>query len=182
MPTGPLPNSYIVPDTRLIAGEYPGAVDPVEAKRRLSVLLDACVGTFVDLTTPDDGLVSYDPILRQLPLGSLAERVIMPIPDLRVCGDEQMRRVLDAIDSALDTGQTVYLHCWGGVGRTGTVVGCWLVRHGRSGQEALDEVATLYASMSDVKRRKHPLSPETEAQRRTITRWETVERASSVRE
>ena len=23
----------------------------------------------------------------------------------------------------------VYVHCWGGVGRTGTVVGCWLVRH-----------------------------------------------------
>jgi protein-tyrosine phosphatase len=139
-------------------------------------LLNAGVQTFVDLTTPDDGLTSYDPILRQLPLGALAERIHMPIPDLRVCGDQQMRRILDAIDSALDTGQTVYVHCWGGVGRTGTVIGCWLVRHGRSGQEALAEVAELYGSMSEAKRRKHPHSPETEAQRRMIARWETIER------
>ena len=176
MPFGPLPNSYTISDTRLIAGEYPGAPDSDEAQRRLAALLDAGVQTFVDLTTPDDGLVPYDPILRQLPLGALAERVHMPIPDLRVCGDHQMRRILDAIDSALDTGQTVYVHCWGGVGRTGTVIGCWLVRHRRSGQEALGEVAELYASMSDAKRRRHPQSPETEAQCRMIVRWETIER------
>jgi hypothetical protein len=176
MSSAPLPNSYLIPDTRLLAGEYPGAPDPADAQRRLDALLDAGVQTFVDLTTPDDGLTSYDPILRQLPLGALAERIHMPIPDLRVCGDHQMRRILDAIDSALDTGQTVYVHCWGGVGRTGTVIGCWLVRHGRSGQEALGEVAELYGSMSDAKRRKHPHSPETEAQRRMIARWETIER------
>jgi hypothetical protein len=56
------------------------------------------------------------------------------------------------------------------------VIGCWLVRHGRLGQEALGEVAELYGSMSEAKRRKHPHSPETEAQRRMIARWETVER------
>ena len=28
------------------------------------------------------------------------------------------------------------MHCWGGVGRTGTVVGCWLVRHGLDGGDA----------------------------------------------
>ena len=27
-------------------------------------------------------------------------------------------------------GRKVYVHCWGGVGRTGTVVGCYLVRQG----------------------------------------------------
>ena len=175
MSSGPLPNSYTIPDTHLIAGEYPGAIDSADAKRRLATLLDAGVQTFVDLTTPDDGLIPYDSILRQLPLGSLTERVHMPIPDLRVCGDHQMRRILDAIDSALDTGQTVYVHCWGGVGRTGTVIGCWLVRHGRNGEEALKEVQLLYGSMSDAKRRKHPRSPETEAQRRMIARWQTVE-------
>lgn len=171
----PLPSSYIVPGTGLIAGEYPGSTDEAEAKSRLAALLDAGVHTFVDLTTPDDGLTPYDPVLRRLPRGELAERIHMPIPDLRVCGDRQMRRILDAIDSALETGQTVYVHCWGGVGRTGTVIGCWLVRQGRSGQDALDEVAALYASMSEAKRRNSPHSPETETQRRMVVRWETVE-------
>lgn len=31
----------------------------------------------------------------------------------------------------------VYLHCWGGIGRTGTIVGCWLARNGFPGKAAL---------------------------------------------
>ena len=38
--------------------------------------------------------------------------------------------MLDAIDDQLENGGNVYVHCWGGKGRTGTVVGCWLIRHG----------------------------------------------------
>ena len=41
-----------------------------------------------------------------------------------------MTRILDDVDAALADGGAVYVHCWGGIGRTGTVVGCWLVRHG----------------------------------------------------
>ena len=32
---------------------------------------------------------------------------------------EQTAATLDAIDSAMDDCKTVYVHCWGGVGRTG---------------------------------------------------------------
>ncbi len=35
------------------------------------------------------------------------------------------------------------MHCWGGVGRTGTVVGCWLVRHGLDDGDAIARIATL---------------------------------------
>jgi protein-tyrosine phosphatase len=35
-----------------------------------------------------------------------------------------LRRTLDAIHSELAAGGVVYLHCRGGCGRTGTVVGC----------------------------------------------------------
>ena len=41
-----------------------------------------------------------------------------------------MVMILDRIDTALDDGENVYVHCWGGSGRTGMVVGCWLRRHG----------------------------------------------------
>ena len=42
----------------------------------------------------------------------------------------ETRKILDRIDAALYDDQNVYVHCWGGSGRTGTVVGCWLLRHG----------------------------------------------------
>ena len=38
-------------------------------------------------------------------------------------------------------GKNVYVYCWGGIGRTSTAVGCWLVRHGMTGDEALAEIA-----------------------------------------
>jgi protein-tyrosine phosphatase len=54
-----------------------------------------------------------------------------------------MVRILDAIDTALAEGQSVYVHCAGGIGRTGTVVGCYLVRHGMPGEVALEEMMRL---------------------------------------
>ena len=79
-----------------------------------------------------------------------------------------MVAILDAIDHALAEGRNVYVHCWGGVGRTGTVVGCWLVRHGRTGDEALDQVADWWQSMEKADRRR---SPETREQRTYVREW-----------
>ena len=59
------------------------------------------------------------------------------IRDMRVCNERHMRRVLDAIDKDIADGRTVYVHCWGGIGRTGMVIGCWLVRHGMMVDRAL---------------------------------------------
>ena len=70
--------------------------------------------------------------------------------------------MLDTIDQALAAGHTMYVHCWGGVGRTGTVVGCHLVRHGQQGTAALHALARRWQTVA--KRPRHPCSPETEAQ------------------
>ena len=42
---------------------------------------------------------------------------------------EEERQILDAIDSEISEGQKVYVHCWGGIGRTG--LGGIGHRHGR---------------------------------------------------
>ena len=172
---GPIPNSYVVPGTRLMAGEYPGHRDSREAGARLAALLDAGVRTFVDLTAPADALEPYEPVLRRLPFGPDAERLSFPIKDVSITHAEGMCRILDAIDSALAADHAVYVHCWGGVGRTGTVVGCWLVRHGKTGDEAVAEVNRLFQFMTPKKLAGHPVSPETGEQREMIRGWREAE-------
>jgi protein-tyrosine phosphatase len=80
----------------------------------------------------------------------------MSIPDFGVPKDEEMRRILDTIDDALEEGRTVFVHCRGGIGRTGTVIGCHLRRHGASAEEALEALGGR---------------PETEEQYAIIRRW-----------
>ena len=129
----PILTSYLVAE-RLIAGEYPGAADPSLARSRLRAFAERGVRTFVDLTHPADALPPYEHLLEA---GS--RRVAHPIVDFGTTTIPHMTRILDDVDAALEDGHSVYVHCWGGVGRTGTVVGCWLVRH------RLDEADPLRA-------------------------------------
>ena len=93
-----------------------------------------------------------------------------PIADVSVPGSpREMSDILDAIDAALRDGKTVYVHCWGGVGRTGAVIGCWLVRHGKTGDEALGQIAEWWRGVQKV--RRQPRSPETPAQHAYVRDW-----------
>ena len=72
-----------------------------------------------------------------------------PIRDNDVSSIEQMVAILDTIDHAISSELPVYVHCWGGVGRTGTVVGCYLARHGiATGQECLAKI--MYFRVSSI--------------------------------
>ena len=78
-----------------------------------------------------------------------------------------MRVVQDALAAALAQGETVYVHCFGGIGRTGTVVGCYLVEQGMDGTAALDQIARWRQGTPDG----HRPSPETSAQRDFVRGW-----------
>lgn len=167
----PLPNSYWVRPGRFAAGEYPGDLDPCHDAAKLKMLLRAGINYLIDLTVAGE--------LR--PYRDIAEREAraqgvrvgyerFPIADVEVPRSrEWMAWILDAIDAALDDGRTVYVHCWGGVGRTGTVVGCWLVRHGESGASALEQVARWWQGVEKVCR--IPTSPETRGQSEYVFNW-----------
>ena len=166
-----LPNAYWLAPGRIACGEYPGARTPDAARARLRTLLDAGVRTFVDLTEPNE-LVPYDETLHLLAT-DVVDYVRLPIRDLDVPHTAaDMSRTLDVVDHAAASRPAVYVYCWGGIGRTGTVAGYWLRRHGASGDAALDQVARLFATMEKAPFRGD--SPETDAQRDYVRRWSEV--------
>jgi len=60
----PIPNSNVLLDGRLIAGEYPGDRRDGPAKAKFGALLDAGVRTFIDLTESHE-LAPYDSLPRR---------------------------------------------------------------------------------------------------------------------
>jgi hypothetical protein len=167
----PHANCYWVEPNRFLAGEYPGAKDKAGARQILRRFLANGVTFFLDLTEVHE-LNPYAELLHDeaAAVGKTVMYRRMPIPDLSVPQTgQEMVAILDAIDAALASRHTVYVHCWGGVGRTGTVVGCYLVRHGRSGPQALRDLSRLWQGTEKSKVRPH--TPETAEQVRFVRHW-----------
>jgi protein-tyrosine phosphatase len=166
----PIPNSYWLPGERILAGEYPGAPDAGATSARLELFLDAGITSFIDLTSAGE-LVSYESLLRQMAAGRGLEVRYhrLPIADMSVPTPEHMHRILDLIEEEQAADRTVYVHCWGGVGRTGTVVGCYLVRSGLDGKAALAKLAQLWRTVEKCD--WYQDSPESDAQRAFVRDW-----------
>jgi hypothetical protein len=73
------------------------------------------------------------------------------------------------IDRRIREGGAVFLHCWGGVGRTGLVVGCWLQEHGRTPDAALGELSRKWSTVAKSSRK--PASPEISEQVDWVKTW-----------
>jgi hypothetical protein len=172
----PLNRSYWVVPGRFLAGVYPSSADPAEAADKLQKLLAIGIRHFVNLTEPGESTWEGMPLTDyELELTALAGRknaqVICRrrlIRDLDVPTVDEMRSILDEIDEAVRAGRPVYFHCWGDRGRTGTVAGCYLARHGMAmGDNALNTVR--YLRRTDAKANTEP--PETPVQKAFVRAW-----------
>jgi Tyrosine phosphatase family len=176
----PFDRSFWVSPERLLGGGYPGDSDPRQEQAKLQALFDAGIRAFVDLTHPTDcdphdrPLAPYTTALASIAgaRGVVASYARCPMVDETAPTSEAMKTTLDIIDARLRARETVYVHCWGGRGRTGTVAGCWLARHGVArGEEVL-------AVLRRARYRRGALDlpcPAEKSQRDMVVRWRVGE-------
>jgi hypothetical protein len=172
----PFARSYWVVPGRLLAGYIPASRDPETQRNNLAGLLKVGIRAVVNLTEPGEcnsagvALPDYSEEWETLAGEVPVDYHGLGFNDGTAPDDELMERILGTIDRSLDQGRPVYVHCWGGRGRTGTVVGCWLARHGMAGEFALEMVQ--YLRRSDPKAAE--ASPETAEQIAMVRRWRSL--------
>ena len=164
--TRPIEHCYWVVENKLLAGEYPGTKETDSSKKKVDELVRAGITLFIDLTKKTEGLLPYSNFLRPHKRASHRQ---FPICDVSIPRSKKIAiRILDAIDTEISNGGIVYVHCWGGVGRTGLIVGCWLARHCGNGNDALIRLRELWQHCPKSRTRQ---SPETSEQERYIIDW-----------
>ncbi|MCF6147239.1 MAG: protein phosphatase [Candidatus Kuenenia sp.] len=85
----------------------------------------------------------------------------IPIADLTPPTQEQIEEFISFVNEAVYSRRRVVVHCDAGIGRTGTMLACYLINKGFSAKDAIAEV-----------RKKRPGSIETIEQEETIFEYE----------
>lgn len=145
----------------LFAGEYPGDKYDTFAKIKIPQMIHFGVRHFVDLT----GKGELRPYVHLLPKGTTYTR--FPIIDCGIPKSvDDVHWLVDKINelSKRDDGY-VYIHCWGGVGRTGTIVACCLAEsmENPTGDKVMESLRRCFSAMPKSAYRVTPDTQEQEA-------------------
>ena len=185
----PIKNSYLVDrELGIYAGEYPGDKDDNMCQIKVTDPHSwSHFKYFYDLTVSGE----LNPYCQYLNSRQLYER--FPIPDCGIPqGTSSIARLLDEIvyrckgnsedmkkgyeKSVKREYEKTYIHCWGGVGRTGTIVACYYAYRMKAQGNTIDEIYCkaldmLAESFSRCPKSKYRNSPENQLQRDFIKKF-----------
>ncbi|MBM4054052.1 MAG: protein phosphatase [Planctomycetes bacterium] len=137
----------------LIKNEIAGMARPMSGISNFEFLKESGIDVIVSL--------SEWPLHRTLleEFGFINKHI--PIADLTPPTQEQIEEFILFVNEAISSDKKVVVHCDAGIGRTGTMLACYLVNKGYSAKDAIIEV-----------RKKRPGSIETIAQEETVMEYE----------
>lgn len=176
----PRPGMYWVLPGQLLAGTYPGDHDASTMDAKLNALLEAGIGSIVNLMDEEEILehtngeqfTPYENHIEELAekRGRVVEIMRYAIPIGGTPTEEEMALILDAIDAEIEGRDSpTYVHCSDGAGRTGLVIGCYLARHDIAvGKDAIVKIQELRAHDPELAEHR---SPANIVQERMVTRW-----------
>lgn len=162
----PLRQSYYIGQGNVFAGEYPGDKYGEKAEKKICHMLHFGVRHFIDLTEEGE----LRPYAHLLPDDVTYDR--FPIRDLSTPKNiKEVRKLTGRIMefSKRDDG-CIYIHCWGGVGRTGTIIAC-LIAEDMSEPEFDNVMRGLHNAFSKMPKSQHRVTPETKEQEEFIKQY-----------
>lgn len=140
-----LPQDLVAPPGRLGLTRCPGSLGSVGSVRQdLESLQRQGTRVLVSLVTDEDLRVYGVPLLFPTAEGLGLEVWHLPIVDTQVPGNvREADELLSRLDAGLQEGICAVMHCIGGIGRTGTLAACLLVRRGLPPDEAIGQLRRL---------------------------------------
>ena len=170
----PFEKTWWIDGGKILGGRYPGDRSIEVQKQCLNALLDHGITRFVNLQQVDDRGHGGEPFRDYMPLVEPIARsrsisvgfARFPIRDVSIPDLPTALAAINHLDDLIHAGQTPYVHCFGGNGRTGTIIGCWLVRHGRTPEQAFEEM-----QRGRIGRGFTYEAPETSQQRAFVRAW-----------
>ncbi len=155
----------------LYGGQHPSSYDKNERLYKIEELTQLGITTSICLMQ-DHEIELFAPYKDDiLKINQGFKWLHYPILDMFVPEKAFMKQILDHLDQLIAQEEKIYVHCLGGHGRTGTVIGCWLKRYGIKNQEVYLKLAqwrvqTLFGKTS---------SPQTAEQFTMIKNWQKGE-------
>lgn len=137
----------------VIQDEIAGMARPVSVVSDLEFLKDNGIEAIVSLTE----LPLHKTLIEEFGF----EYKHIPVADLTSPTQEQIEEFVTFVNNLISSKKKIVVHCDAGIGRTGTMLACYLVNKGRSAKNAITEV-----------RKKRPGSIETMEQEETIEKYE----------
>ncbi|KAL6046962.1 ADP-ribose glycohydrolase ARH3 [Balamuthia mandrillaris] len=169
---GPTPRSNWVIPGRLLAGAYPGdRKEPQHTEVVHTLVNNAGVQTFVCLQTAKElgSFRDYKPIAKAA--NPSVSFLHFPIQDGAVGEDEEVVQLVERLSRLIkeERNVPVYVHCWGGHGRTGTIIALLIANLYQVGsEEALSRTGKYHNSRLITNR--SGLSPQTPVQFEQVRR------------